>query len=124
MTVTAAKAGERKIINFTVMAQTVEGLPVSPVVPAVMIDDSLFDNSAAEEVIDVQVEQLPEAEEKLAEQVSEEESETEHEAVDWLKSSILVLLVNLLLMTAGYFIYKFIKKRELEKQQQLLSKLD
>ncbi len=125
MTVTAAKPGERKIINFMVMAQTVEGLPVSPVVPAVTIDDSLFENKVVEKKqIEAQEQQKDEPQDSQPEPQVDETEEQEKQTIDWLKSSILVLVVNLILMTAGYFIYKFIKKNEMEKQQQLLSKLD
>lgn len=117
----APAEGGSKIINFSIMAQTVQGNSVSPDLKPVVIDDRLFTKVVPEPVIktieEIVKDEPVEPDEKIEEVVKEKEP------VNWVKTSAIVIGINIVLIAAVFFLFKFIKKRAVEKQAQLLDRL-
>jgi len=123
LVVAAPELEGSKVINFSVMAHTVQGLAISPDIKPVLIEDSLFSGVKAggvEAVAEVEPEIISELD-VIAE---EQPPVAEDEAVNWGLTSAIALAVNSVLLVAGFFLFKFIKKKEQEKQQQLLGRLE
>ena len=117
--VVSTKAGEQQTINFSILAQAIQGGSISPVVMPITIDDSLFHTiepeviKVTEPVIDSVVK-----EEEIVDELIEEK-----EPVNWLMTSVIVIIINILLIVGGYFGFKWVKKRMLDQQAQLLDRL-
>ena len=52
-----------------------------------------------------------------------EEADEETSEVNWMKTGAIVVAINIILIAAGFFLYKLLKKRSAEKQTQLLDRL-
>ena len=48
----------------------------------------------------------------------------EAESTNWLMTGSIILGINVLLIAVGYFIYNWQKKNTLQKQEQLLERLE
>ena len=125
--VNAPAEGRKKIVNFSIMARTVQGNSVSPDIKPVVIDDSLFAKVVSEPVIKpIEEEKV----EKIVEDESNEEVEEtvktveEKAPVNWVKTSAIVIGINIVLIIAIFFLLKFTKKKRLDKQAQLLDRLE
>ena len=125
--VNAPAEGRKKIVNFSIMARTVQGNSVSPDIKPVVIDDSLFAKVVSEPVI------KPIEEEKVEEIVEDESNEEveetvktveEKEPVNWVKTSAIVIGINIVLISVIFFLFKYTKKKALDKQVQLLDRLE
>ena len=125
--VNAPAEGRKKIVNFSIMARTVQGNSVSPDIKPVVIDDSLFAKVVSEPVIKpIEEEKV----EKIVEDESNEEVEEtvktveEKEPVNWVKTSAIVIGINIVLISVIFFLFKYTKKKALDKQVQLLDRLE
>lgn len=129
LSVEAPETGESKIVNFSILTNTLEGEAISPNVPAVIIDERLFEQGKEpveiakpadkKAVVDKVKKQQAEKEDN-----SESELEAEPESVNWVKTAVIVLIVNILLIVCAFFAYKYMKNKTLSQQQALLSRLD
>jgi len=121
------KPGNSKIINFSVIANTKQGESISPAILPVIVNASLFEAVKPKPAIKIDKsiteEEKPKKVEKIADEVEEKEVE-EVEPVNWLKTIVIVVVINILLIAAGFFTYKFMKKKATIKQEELLSRLD
>jgi uncharacterized protein (TIGR03503 family) len=117
----APEQGKRKIINFSIMAKTKQGDSISPNIKPIVINDSLFaapepvEEKKKEEIVAENVENKPL-------EIVEEPVEVKDE-VNWMKTSIIVVVVNIILIAGCFFTFKFMKKRTADKQTQLLNRL-
>lgn len=128
--VTDLAPGSTTVVNFNVMAKTLDGKAVTPPIAPVTIDDSTFQSVEAAH----QESQAPATEHADADQQAHQQAEnpSEHpsdehvpeaEASNWLLLTGIVALANLVAAGAGIFGYKAIKKANAAKQQQLLERL-
>ncbi len=123
--VPAAEPGESKIVNFSVMAQTLQGEPVSPSVPALIIDDTLFVKQQPDQGKSAAEKEPPEEKQNIVEQeLIIDDEQPEKEPANWIKSAIIALIVTVFLLITVYFSYKYFNKKRQQKQQQLLNNLD
>ena len=123
LVVDAPAKGNSKIINFSVMARTVQGSSVSPNLKPVVIDDSLFTKVVSEPATKP-VEKAKD--EEIVQDESNERTEEivdEKESVNWMKTSVIVIGINIFSIAAIFFIFKFLKKKAMNKQAQLLDRL-
>ncbi len=121
--------GISKIVNFTVIANTKQGVPISPTILPVTVNASLFvPVKPIIPIIKVEKNKIEKEEskrpEKIEDEIEEEIEVEELEPVNWLKTIIIVVVINILLIAAGFFAYKFMKKQSAIKQEELLSRLD
>jgi len=58
------------------------------------------------------------------EEEEDEESEEEKDDVNWMKTAGIVIGINIVLILAGFFLFKFFKKRAADAQAQLLARLE
>ena len=122
--VTDLSPGSTTVVNFNVMAKTLDGKAVTPAIAPVTIDDSTFQSTeAAHEPLAAATEHAEPNQhtEEHAEQPAEEHPEAA--ASDWVMLTGIVVLANLVAAGAGFFGYKAIKKANAAKQQQLLERL-
>ena len=112
-------AGETMQINFNVMAKTLDGSSVSPLLAPLSIDDSFFAPASADEP---QPSPPPQKADANQSQPAAEPLPTEAES-NWGMAIAIVLTVNLLLGGIGFFTYKKLKKNQVKKQQELLERL-
>lgn len=122
LVIAAPVQGSSKIVNFSITAKTVQGNSVSPSIKPVIINDSLFSISKSEAIDEIATESL---EKETAEQPEEGADERGEETpeVNWMKTATIVVAINIVLIALGFFLYKFLKKRNAEKQIQLLDRL-
>ncbi len=113
--------GKSKIVNFSIMAKTLQGLAISTNIKPVIVDSSLF--SKSETKIEPEPVDAPSATLPIEKETIEAIQTDEKEPVNWMKTSLIVVLINLILFTAGFFIFKWMKKTAAEKQHQLLERL-
>jgi hypothetical protein len=127
MVVNAPRQGSSKVVNFSIMATSIQGESVSPTVLPVTVDDRLF-AAPKKRVIKQEVvtnkDDIDNKEPAKVDDEDEEEQEDEVEPVNWIKTSIIVVIINLILIAVGFFAYKYIKKQAAAKQDELLSRLD
>jgi hypothetical protein len=125
-------------VNFNVMAKDHEGKPLTPAVKPLSIDDSWFKAAekaevaapATEAAIDVhhEVANHEEANHEAGAEHHEPTVSEQHPSADvpktnWLLVSGILLAINLFLGVSGFFIYRYLKKSQAEKHQQLLERL-
>ncbi len=132
--VKAAGRGETKIINFSIMANTIQGIVISPNVAPIIIDDSLFEKERDKAQIDKPMNDDESGGKKVSiekekknldeEELDDAEADDPEEPTDWIKVSSIVAGVNVLLIAVGFFGFKFLKKQSADKQDKLLSRLD
>lgn len=131
MDVSAARKGKNKIINFLIMAQTIQGIPISPDIKPIIIDDSFFvspklapDLKVTEETDKSEAEEIKEVNPEQADAETEEDEAEELEApINWMKTVGIVVVINIILLVIGFFVLKALKKRAAEKQAKLLDRL-
>ncbi len=119
-----------KMVNFSIIANTPEGQSITPTILPIIIDRRLF--AAPKPKVSVIKKDEKKLDATKIEKTSEEEKGEdlddeelpELEPVNWLKTSIIVVIINILLIAAGFFGYKFIKKQAVDSQEALLSRLD
>ena len=124
LVVAAPELGESKVINFSVMAKTVEGLSTSPDIKPIVIEDGLFatvEEPVINPVEEVELEVVPE--DTAAKTEEKELLVEEEEPVSWGIVSAIVGVVNIVFIVAGFFLFKFLKKKGIEEQEQLLGRL-
>jgi len=127
MLIQAPKRGDSIIVNFSIMANTVQGRAISPNIPSLVIDDRLFDsNKPKQPVIEARKNDKRTVKKVISDKPEQEPQEQvdEVEAVNWTKTSIIVVIINVLLILSGFFGFKYMKKQTAEKQEKLLSRLD
>lgn len=131
LSIEAAGQGGRKIVNFSIMANTIQGDAISPNIAPVIIDDRLFDKEReatqlSEPVKDEDEKASPEKMEIERDEdgLDAEEVEEPEEPIDWIKTSAIVVGINILLIAIGFFWYKIMKKKSADNQEKLLSRLD
>lgn len=116
------KGGKSKIVNFSVIAMTTQGNTVSPNIPPLVIDEGLFVKA---KIKDQRAEPIkkgtytPKKKEQLV-----DENKDISSPVNWMETSMIILFLNIFLMMACFFGFKFVKKQMASKQTQLLSRLD
>ena len=117
----APPIGSRLIVNFSVLAKTVRGNPVTPNIRPVIIDDNFLSRLAADEPEPIEAEEatkdvsLGQPESLMEEPITD--------PPDWIMTSAIIIAINLVLLSGGFFIYRSQKKRTAEKQAQLLDNL-
>ena len=120
----APELGASKVINFSVMAKTLKGDSVSPDIKPFVIEDSLFPK--VEGLVNIPVEEVEQVvESKVAAPENEEKGlpVEEEEPVSWGIVLAIVGGVNIVFIVAGFFLFKFLKKKGIEEQEQLLGRL-
>ena len=119
----APELGASKVINFSVMAKTLKGDSVSPDIKPFVIEDSLFPK--VEGLVNIPVEEVVQVvESKIAVPENEEKGlPVEEESVSWGIVLAIVGGVNIVFIVAGFFLFKFLKKKGIEEQEQLLGRL-
>jgi len=121
-----------KLINFSVIANTAQGQSISPSILPVVVNARLFNPPKPEpDVIkpaNKEQESLPieKVEKKLKKQTNKviKAVKSEEEPVNWGKTIFIVVVINVLLIAGGFFGYKFLKKKSVNNQEELLSRLD
>ena len=119
----ALEPGAEVSVNFHVIANSLEGSPLSPVIKPIKI--SMADFQALEKVQEHQeptAETEPESESEDA-PLTEVPVETGAQEANWLEISAIVIGVNFVLGLSGYFVFRFIRKKYAEKQQKILERL-
>ncbi|MCK5831045.1 MAG: VWA domain-containing protein [Methylococcales bacterium] len=114
----------KKIINFSIIANSLKGDSLSPNVKPIVIDERLF--SKPKKTVQDQNEDLEEPESNKLEDEEEEIDETleEDEDIDWVNTVGIVIGINIVFILAGFFLFKFFKKRAAAAQAQLLARLE
>jgi hypothetical protein len=120
-------------VNFNVMAKDLDGKPLTPAIKPLSIDDSWF---APAEKPEVMAAPAATSEQQTAldhEPAGEHagEAETDHEQhpppaelkTNWLLVGGILLAINVFLTVGGFFIHRYLKKSQAEKQRQLLERL-
>lgn len=110
---------DSKLINFSVIANTPQGQSISPSILPIVINTRLFNPPPAKPAVikpeNKKQEKNPieKIEKKLNKEMDEviEEVEDEEEPVNWGKTIFIVVVINVLLIAAGFFGYKFLKKK-------------
>lgn len=129
LTVDVTELSKNKIINFSIMANTIEGDVISPQLKPVLINEALFkkkktpDNTQPvnKQVIDEDIDDMLESEQIDESKKSEREQK---EDVNWITTSVTVVVVNIILLVGGFFLYKMLRKKTIEKQTQLLEQFE
>ena len=111
-----------KTINFSIMAQTVKGAVIYPAVKPVVIKSALFIVDEPE-LTETKQKIEPEDKKTVLKDKEKPEIDEKKEPVNWLQTSAIVLGLNVILAVAGFFGYKWFKKRAAEKQNELLDRL-
>lgn len=133
-------AGEKTIVNFSVMAKTLRGAPITPKIKAIIIDDQFLRKLLEPEAGDPQ-ERVAEEDQKAeatigdngsgvsdSEGRDDEQDETDTgekagQEQSWGLVIGSVVAVNALLIAAGFFGYRWWKRRSATKQEQLLERM-
>ncbi len=124
------ETGASKIVNFSVIANTPQGESISPVILPVTVNAALF-RSAKPKVPDIKPakkkpNKLAKIADKKAVEIVDDKvvDNVEPEPVNWMKTIIIILMINIVFIAIGFFVYKYVKKQSAAKQDQLLSRLD
>ena len=107
-------------INFHVIAKSVDGHLLSPVIKPIRINAADFQPA---EQAQEHAELTAEADESVENEPSAQSVTAEPEETNWLVVSGIVLVVNVVLGVGGYFIFLMIRKSHAEKQQKILERL-
>ncbi|PKD38412.1 hypothetical protein CWO84_19385 [Methylomonas sp. Kb3] len=123
-------------VNFNVMAKDHAGKPLAPAIKPLSIDDSWFvpaekvEAAAPAAYTDAHHESAdPEKTDHEADAGQHEQAEHElHPPPDapetnWLLVGGIMLAINLILGVGGFFTYRYLKKSQADKHQQLLERL-
>jgi len=124
--VDAAKNGDSKMVNFSIMANTVQGVSISPDILPVVINEAMFVPFKIS-VNEVDKTEAVKSEIKTIEKEKDKEDKQEEiaeEPINWMKTSLFVAIANIIFIAAGFFGFKFFKKQAAMKQETLLSRLD
>ncbi|MBD9361798.1 VWA domain-containing protein [Methylomonas fluvii] len=123
-------------VNFNVMAKDHAGKPLTPAIKPLSIDDSWFVPAEKAEAAAPAAE--PDAHHESAdhENTDHETDAEQHEQADheqhpppdapptnWLLVGGILLAINLILGVGGFFTYRYLKKSQADKHQQLLERL-
>lgn len=111
--------GQTMLLNFNVMAKTLSGNSITPLLAPITIDDSFFAPSVVPPPSEDAQQNLPPQESDSSQSLA---LPTEA-ASDWGVTIAIVLTANLLLGGIGFFTYKQLKKAQSKKQQELLERL-
>ena len=126
MNIASPLEDEQILVNFSVLAKTLQGEPISPNIKPIVIDSSLFlandsQEDTKQDVAETNIE--PVMEEKAIMQAEPDEIDEEPEPGSWLETWGIVIAVNVFVVVAGFFLFKNMKKRAAAKQQELLGRL-
>jgi hypothetical protein len=128
--VTAPGQGSSKIINFSINAKTLQGSSVSPNVKAITINESMFSKTVIESVsLNTEPEKRAgnrdttpdEAEAETKESI--EGSAEKNNEVNWMKTSVIVIAINVFFIISGFFMFKLLRKKRAKKQALILDRL-
>ncbi len=109
-------------INFHVIAKSLEGSPLSPVIKPIKIN--VADFQAMEQAPEEHAEPTAQTEQESENApLTELPTEAVEQEANWLEVSGIVLGVNFVLGVSGYFIFRVIRKSHAEKQQKILERL-
>lgn len=122
-------SSQKLIINFSVMAKSKQGEPLTPNIQPLIIDDRYL-----KKISPVEKEQPQSKIAETTQAVKQESNQPEEEAElqadpepeaedDWLMTTAIVAGVNLVLIICGFFMFRMQKKSNAEKQAQLLERL-
>lgn len=115
--------GEQIMVNFSVLAKSLQGNPLTPNLRPISIDDQLFEKPDAALPDGVQNKvQKPTADQGKP-TVDRVDDAPEIQAVNWLKTSTIVAGINIFMAVCGYFLWRFLKKSNAKKQTELLDRL-
>lgn len=112
--------GSEQIINFSIIASSIKGKALSPNVKPIMINDGFFAKRKKKPEL-IKIKDDLEKEETPVVELDEDEEEEE---INWTKTAGIVVGINLVLLIAGFFLFKFFKKRAAVVQAQLLARLE
>ncbi|MCF6250248.1 MAG: VWA domain-containing protein [Methylococcaceae bacterium] len=128
--VTVPVQGSSKIINFSINAKTLQGSSVSPNVKAITINESMFSKTVIDSVIlnpdsEKRVENIDATKDEAETEAKEsiEESAEKNNEVNWMKTSVIVIAINVFFIIAGFFMFKFMRKKRVKKQALMLDRL-
>ncbi len=122
LSVDSPEGDERVLINFSVMANTIKGKPISPNIKPIVIHSSLFSAAEVKEFAK-EINQEPLVQKETIEEQEAEELDEEKEPLSWSKTWGIVVAVNIVFIAAGFFLFRLLKKRTAEKQAELLGRL-
>lgn len=128
--------GETLSVHFEVTTNTLDGKVINPTLTPITLDDSLFTSVAATKPTE-EPEPVPSASEDAeahappgpASEISDvnhpqdTEPQTPEAEKNWAMIIGVVLAINILLCSVGFFGYKALKKANQKRQQQLLERL-
>ena len=122
--------GKETLINVSVLAKSPDGHAMAPTLKPIKLDDGVFASQSQEQPADehqsvAESEAEPNAEIHADEEASEENTTEDSESTDieWQQVILIVVLANVILVVAAYYLVQAFKKSRLAKQQQLLEKL-
>lgn len=120
-------------VNFNVMAKDHAGKPLTPAVTPLSIDDSWFKPAEQPIVAEPPVSKSEHQEDANHEAPAEQHGETEADSekhsppaehnINWALVGGILFAINVILGVGGFFIHRYLKKIQAEKQQQLLERL-
>ena len=130
-TVAAPSGDAQMIVNFSAKAKTLAGEEFTPEVQPFVVDAQLFapvkPPAAVSEPKQAEHTIKPVSETEHATATLEAESHSPVEASDpgpnWLMSSVIALVINILCGLAAYFVLRSLKQKTIAKQAQLLGRL-
>lgn len=121
---TELPAGESVLIDFDIAGKNLDGTAVTPILPPVTIDASVFASSET-----ALTEQTPPPAETVTSKsapssaVDQTPDTSSQNGNSWWITISVVLAINLLFCGTGFFVYKLLKKAAEKQQQQLLERL-
>ncbi len=122
--------GESIVLNFNVMAKSLDGHALTPALLPITIDDTVF--STVQPAVPTTESEQHQPEHQAEHDSHEEPAKAEHEPVadthpegesKWGMVIGILLAANILVGGIGFLVYKMLKKSNLQKQQQLLERL-
>ncbi len=120
----APSTNERLTINFVITAKTLQSIDIKPKVRPLIIDEAFLANlfrSKSKPVIDEISTEI-----KVDNTLDDFDESLEQESTnspDWITTGIIALIVNVFLVGAGFFSYRFIKKRKADINSKLIERL-
>lgn len=115
------RADERWVVNLEASAKTFLGNPITPQLQPLIIDGKEFAKILPQPV--------SEGDKKPVDELSKDQLENpllEQESVekpDWIITTMVAVGINLVLAVAGFFAFRYVRNRGIEKRAQLIDRL-